>query len=101
VSASNDAAALDQAALAQAVAFQLAALFGRPELAAPAWSQVITEKRATFACTPGLQRVPGASGLPGLVLAGDYTDSDYPATLETATRSGTAAANAILAAAAP
>jgi hypothetical protein len=49
---------------------------------------VITEKRATFSCTPGLQRPANDSGLPGLVLAGDYTAGEYPATLEMAVRSG-------------
>jgi hypothetical protein len=92
VSAASEAANLDQDALAAAVAGQLAAAFRQPALAQPRWIRVLTEKRATFACTPGLVRPANATGLPGLVLAGDYTAGDYPATLETAVRSGTAAA---------
>jgi uncharacterized protein with NAD-binding domain and iron-sulfur cluster len=59
--------------------------------------QTITEKRATFACVPDLQRPPARTALPGLWLAGDYVAGDYPATLEGAVRSGVAAARAILA----
>jgi squalene-associated FAD-dependent desaturase len=97
ISASGDAAALSQPALTAAIAAQLAHVFGRPELAQPSWARVITEKRATYACTPGLARPDNATALPGLWLAGDYTAGDYPATLEGAARSGTAAAKGILA----
>lgn len=92
ISASGPAAAQPQELLAEAVAVQLAVDFQRPELGRPAWFKVITEKRATYACTPGLVRPDNATGLPGLVLAGDYTAGDYPATLESAVRSGVAAA---------
>ncbi|MDN3922989.1 hydroxysqualene dehydroxylase HpnE [Roseateles violae] len=53
--------------------------------------RVLAEKRATFACTPGLQR-PAALIAPGLWAAGDHVAGPYPATLEGAVRSGLAAA---------
>jgi len=68
------------------------------ELPPPLSVQTITEKRATFACVPNLQRPPARTDLPGLWLAGDYVAGDYPATLEGAVRSGVAAARQILAA---
>ncbi len=49
--------------------------------------QTVVEKRATFACTPGLQRPPQAIA-PGLLACGDYVAGPYPATLEGAVRSG-------------
>lgn len=52
--------------------------------------QAVVEKRATFACTPGLQRPPSFIA-PGLQACGDYVAGPYPATLEGAVRSGLAA----------
>ncbi|MEY3446200.1 MAG: hypothetical protein RIR45_955, partial [Pseudomonadota bacterium] len=52
--------------------------------------QTVVEKRATFACTPGLLRPPQAIA-PGLWACGDYVAGPYPATLEGAVRSGQAA----------
>ena len=56
--------------------------------------QTVVEKRATFACTPGLQRPPPAIA-PGLWACGDYVDGPYPATLEGAVRSGLAVGAAL------
>jgi squalene-associated FAD-dependent desaturase len=66
-------------------------------LPSPEWSQVIVEKRATIACRPGIFRPGIRTPMRGLWLAGDYLESDYPATLESAVRSGIACAQAILA----
>jgi uncharacterized protein with NAD-binding domain and iron-sulfur cluster len=85
---------LTQEDLALAVENELASHF--PHLPKPLWHKVIAEKRATFACTPNLQRPTQTTPLPGLYLAGDYTAGDYPATIEGAVRSGIKCANHII-----
>jgi len=62
----------------------------------PLWTRVIAEKRATFSCAPGLKRPESRTPLTNFFLAGDYVSSNYPATIESAVRSGVAAARMIL-----
>jgi uncharacterized protein with NAD-binding domain and iron-sulfur cluster len=62
----------------------------------------VIEKRATFAPLPGIDRIrpaqaPPAGGIANLYLAGDYTRTGWPATMEGAVRSGYLAAEAVLA----
>ncbi len=56
--------------------------------------RVLAEKRATFRCTPSLQRSPMHIA-PGLHAAGDHVVGPYPATLEGAVRSGMGAVRAL------
>jgi len=65
---------------------------GRPAMPAVAHASLITEKRATFAALPALPRPGVHTPWPGLVLAGDWTDTGYPGVLEGAVRSGLMAA---------
>lgn len=69
-----------------------AALGGLPK---PEWTQVIAEKRATITCAPNVAKPGRGTPLPGVYLAGDYTDPEYPPTLEAAVRSGIRAAQQV------
>ena len=77
----------------QAVGQQLADDLGLP---LPLDSRAIAERRATLGVIPGLHRPSNRTPLPGFAIAGDWTESEYPSTLETAVRSGRAAAQALL-----
>jgi zeta-carotene desaturase len=61
-------------------------------------SGVLKEARATFSVVPGLDafRPSQKTALPGLFLAGDWTETEWPSTMEGAVRSGRLAAGAIL-----
>ncbi|HEY8748582.1 MAG TPA: hydroxysqualene dehydroxylase HpnE [Tepidisphaeraceae bacterium] len=63
---------------------------------------IVIEKRATYSPLPGTDRLrpsqaPPPGGIQNLYLAGDYTRTGWPATMEGAVRSGYLAADAILA----
>ena len=96
ISAEGVHRAFDQEELVHRVHREIAATqFSGMPAPAPEWSRVITEKRATFSCDAGTQRPAMTTPVPGLLLAGDYVDCDYPGTLETAVRRGLAAARHI------
>ncbi|MFO1299829.1 MAG: FAD-dependent oxidoreductase [Burkholderiaceae bacterium] len=84
-------------AVARGIADQLQQAVGGPRAAAV---RVVTERRATFRCTPARPRLACdhyAGRASGLWLAGDWLWPDYPATLESAVRSGQQAASGIVA----
>jgi zeta-carotene desaturase len=58
---------------------------------------VLREADATFSCDPAAERLrpPARTPIRGLVLAGDWTATGLPATIEGAVRSGLAAADAV------
>ncbi|MEA2842205.1 MAG: hydroxysqualene dehydroxylase [Methylobacteriaceae bacterium] len=64
----------------------------------PPW-QIVKERRATFSATPeqDSRRPAGATDWANLVLAGDWTQTGLPATLEGAVRSGNVAADFVIA----
>jgi hydroxysqualene dehydroxylase len=81
--------------LAKKIWGEVASLTGLPA-PLPPW-QIVRERRATFAATPAQDAIrPGAvTTWRNLVLAGDWTDTGLPATIEGAIRSGNRAADTI------
>lgn len=90
--------AWDKERLAEQVQQELAEQLSHWPRQAEQW-HVIREKRATFECRVGIeaQRPGNTTPVEGLWLAGDYTNTGYPATLEGAVRSGVQCARRIIA----
>jgi len=98
ISASYDLVPLDKAAILEAVMGELAEIWPETRQATLVRSWVVTEHGATFAVRPGVEahRPPQRTPVDGLFLAGDWTDTGWPATMEGAVRSGYRAAEGIL-----
>lgn len=81
------------------IAEELGRLFPEVRNAKLLRSKVVTEHTATFSAVPGVDRwrPTQTTPVPNLLLAGDYTATGWPATMEGAVRSGYLAAEAILA----
>lgn len=94
ISAEGHHRGLDAAALAQQVDNELRVALGN--LPSLHWHKVIVEKRATYSCDAGIKRPTQITALNNFYLAGDYTASEYPATLEAAIKSGVKCAQLIL-----
>ncbi len=97
ISAAADWLALDEDQIAERVLADIHACLPDARDATLVSARAVKEKLATFAPVPGIDECrPAATGPSGLILAGDYTDIGWPATMEGATRSGYAAAAAAL-----
>jgi squalene-associated FAD-dependent desaturase len=79
--------------LVERITAQLTQRLGEAELL---WSRVSREPYATIALRPGVERPGVETSRPNIVRAGAWTDTGWPATMESAIRSGRRAAQRIL-----
>ncbi len=98
ISAADDIVTLPQSTIVQRCVEELRSVFPALRSAELLHSRVIVERRATPLLSPDRTeaRPHAHTLLPGLVLAGDYTATGLPATIEGAAYSGYIAAQAIL-----
>jgi zeta-carotene desaturase len=97
VSASRSLVAMPRAEVIALALRELAEFFPAVREAKLEKAHVVKEVRATFSAVPGLEALrPGArTSIRNLFLAGDWTRSGWPATMEGAVRSGYLAAEAV------
>jgi uncharacterized protein with NAD-binding domain and iron-sulfur cluster len=98
ISASYDLLAMDRVAIRDAVLGDLAEIWPETAQAQLLRWWVVTEHGATFAVRPGVDALRPTQRMPidGLFLAGDWTRTGWPATMEGAVRSGYLAAEGVL-----
>ncbi len=98
ISASHELAGRPRQAVLDEVVADLRSIFPAARQAEVVRWQLITEPDAVFSVRPGLdgQRPAQKTAIPGLILAGDWTATGWPATMEGAVRSGYLAAEQVL-----
>jgi squalene-associated FAD-dependent desaturase len=98
ISASRDVVSMAQQDVIATVINDLAEVFPRSAGAALVHARLVTEHRAVFSVRPGVDelRPPQQSPIVNLQLAGDWTRTGWPATMEGAVRSGYLAAENVL-----
>jgi zeta-carotene desaturase len=97
VSASRDLTDVSRNEIVDIALGDLRLYFPRVHEANLVKAHVVKEQRATFSAAPGTEslRPAAQSGPPNVILAGDWTRSGWPATMEGAVRSGYLAAEAV------
>jgi squalene-associated FAD-dependent desaturase len=98
ISASRDIESIDQNAIVNQVADELRQTWPESRDARLVQGRLVIERRAVFSVTPGidLRRPTQQSPILNLQLAGDWTQTGWPATMEGAVRSGYLAAENVL-----
>ena len=101
ISAAHEWMDLDEAAINQAVMSELEQIVPAIRAAGVLGIRPVKERQATFRATPAAEALrpnaaPGPGDINGLVLAGDWCQTHWPATMEGAVMSGHLAAQAVL-----
>lgn len=98
ISASRDLATRDREDVVREVMQDLAAIWPTAANARLLRWQLVTQREAVFSVRPGFEqrRPPQTTPIPNLFLAGDWTQTGWPATMEGAVRSGYLAAERVL-----